>query len=124
MTNRITVYGHLGKDSEIKEVNGKKILVLSVASSHKTKASDVTVWRRVTFWDDSHQKLQQYLKKGSAVVVYGMEQPPTIYNNIVQLEVIGKDLSFNPFGGKKKEENTENKSQGQDSGDDLSQCFG
>ena len=26
MTNRITVYGHLGRDAEVKDVKGKRVL--------------------------------------------------------------------------------------------------
>lgn len=75
MSNRITVYGHLGKDAEVKDVNGKRILILSVASNHKIKGEEVAVWRRVTFWEDNYRNIEPYLKKGSSVRVYGEEQP-------------------------------------------------
>ena len=103
MTNRITVYGHLGKDAEFKDVSGKRIMVLSVASNHKTKGEEVVVWRRVTFWDDNYHKLEDYLKKGASVRVYGEEQPPRIYEGRVQLEMTGKDIMFNSSGKKSDE---------------------
>lgn len=104
MTNRIQVFGHLGRDCEVQDINGKRVLILNIASNHKVKGEDVTVWRRVTFWNDSHRKMEQYLTKGASVMVYGEEQPPRVYEGKAQLEVIGRDISFNPFGGKKKEE--------------------
>lgn len=104
MTNRIRIYGHLGKDAEIKDVNGKRIMVLNVASSNKVKGEDVTTWRRVTYWDDSYRKMEQYLTKGASIVAIGEEMPPRIYESDGQhkasLEVTGKDLMFNPFGKK------------------------
>ena len=64
MSNRMTVYGFLGKDAEFKDVNGKRIMELSIASNHKVKGNDISVWRKVTFWDDSHRNIEQYLRKG------------------------------------------------------------
>ena len=105
MSNRMTVYGFLGKDAEFKDVNGKRIMELSIASNHKIKGNDVTVWRKITFWDDSHRKIENYLRKGSALIVSGEELPPTIYNGNVQLTMTGKDIMFSPFGrGDKKKE--------------------
>jgi len=98
MTNRITVYGHLGKDAEVKDVNGKRVLELSVASSHKIKGEDITVWRRATFWGDNYRNMEPYLKKGSGVRVYGEEMPPSIYEGKVQLTMVGKDIMFNSTG--------------------------
>jgi len=103
MSNRMTVYGFLGKDAEFKEVNGKRIMELSIASNHKVKGDDVTVWRKITFWDDSHRNIEKYLKKGSALIISGEELPPTIYNGSVQLTMTGKDIMFSPFGKASKD---------------------
>lgn len=107
MSNRMTVYGFLGKDAEFKDVNGRRVMELSIASNHKTKGDDVTVWRKVTFWDDSHRNIEKYLRKGSALIISGEELPPTIYNGNVQLTMTGKDIMFSPFGkaSKDKKEN-------------------
>ena len=103
MGNRITVYGRLGKDAEIKDVNGKRIMELSIASNHKIKGEEVAVWRKVTFWEDNYRKIEEYLKKGAALIVSGEELPPSIYNNAVQITVTGKDIMFSPFGKGNKE---------------------
>jgi len=109
MTNRITVYGRLGKDAEIKDVNGKRVLELSIASNHKAKGEEIAVWRRATFWDDNYRNIEPYLKKGAALIVRGEELPPRVYEGKAQLSVRGTDLQFNPFGsgsGDKKENNS------------------
>ena len=112
MSNRITVYGHLGKDAEIRDVNGKRIMELSIASNHKIKGEDVSVWRKVTFWDDCYRNIEQYLKKGSALIISGEELPPTIYNGNVQLAMTGKDIMFSPFGRGSKDKKEEGSSEG------------
>lgn len=102
MSNRMTVYGLLGKDAEVKDVNGKRIMVLSVASNHKIKGEEVSVWRKVTFWEDNYRKIEPYLKKGAGVCIYGEELPPSVYQSnsghSVSLEMTGKDIMFSPFG--------------------------
>ena len=107
MSNRMTIYGHLGKDVEIKDVNGKRIMVLSVASNHKIKGEEITVWRKVTFWEDNYRKIEPYLTKGASVQVYGEELPPSIYQSnsghAVSLEMTGKDVMFSPFSKGSKE---------------------
>lgn len=102
--NTIILYGHLGKDKEIKDVNGKRVMELSIATSSKEKGRDVfTTWWRVSFWDDRYRNMEKYLTKGSALIVTGELREPWIYQNKlgesrVQLSVIGRDLRFNPFG--------------------------
>ena len=111
MSNRITVYGRLGKDAEIRDVNGKRIMELSIASNHKVKGEDVSVWRKVTFWNDCYRNIEQYLKKGSALIISGEELPPTIYNGSVQLAMTGKDIMFSPFGRGSKDKKDKDSSQ-------------
>ena len=69
MTNSITVYGRLGKDAEVKDVNGKRVLELSIASNQKVKGENLTVWRKATFWDDNYRKIEPYLKKGTSMII-------------------------------------------------------
>jgi single-strand DNA-binding protein len=102
MSNRITVYGYLGKDAEVKDVNGKRIMELTIASNHKIKGEEVAVWRKVTFWDDNWRGIEPYLKKGTALIVRGEELPPKVYQSntghAVSLAMTGKDIMFSPFG--------------------------
>ena len=102
MSNRITVYGHLGRDAEIKDVNGKRIMELSIASNHKIKGEEISVWRKVTFWEDNYRNIEPYLKKGSALIVSGEELPHSVYQSntglSVSLAMTGKDIMFSPFG--------------------------
>lgn len=100
--NVITLYGHLGKDREIKQFKDKKILELSLATNLKEKGEDVTVWWRIVFWEDRFRNIEKYLTKGSALIITGELKTPKIYKTIngeakVSLEVAGKDIRFNPF---------------------------
>jgi hypothetical protein len=54
----------------------------------------------VTFWEDNYRKIEEYLKKGAGVRVYGEELPPAIYEGKVQLSMTGKDIMFNSTGNK------------------------
>lgn len=118
--NTITLYGRLGKDKEIKEVNGKRLMELTFATNSKKGGNDVTTWWSIAFWDDKYRNMEQYLTKGSALIITGEQQPPKTYEYNgewrVSLEVIGKDIRFNPFGkgnsdDKKQESSQANTSQ-------------
>jgi single-strand DNA-binding protein len=103
----ITVMGFLGRDAEVKNTqSGIKMLILNVATTH---GKDTTVWYRIVYFGDRHDKMIPYLKKGSALVIVGELKPPTIYTSNsgeqkVNLEVIADSIRFAPFGKKDKEE--------------------
>lgn len=66
--------GHLGKDADIKQVNGKQVMNFSVAHSTCYKKADGTkventTWFNCAYWSDS--AVGQYLKKGTMVCVEG-----------------------------------------------------
>jgi len=68
----IQIIGYLGKDAEIREFNGKKIVTFSVAVTRKYKDSeDHTTWYYCTrpYREDSN--LLEFLTKGRRVFVRG-----------------------------------------------------
>lgn len=69
------VFGHLGQDAELKQVGGKPLLSLSVASNSRKKVGtewvDATDWVRVSLFGERATKLAQHLTKGKGVVVRG-----------------------------------------------------
>jgi single-strand DNA-binding protein len=68
MTNRVSLYGHLGKDPELRVTPaGKKVTNLSVASTEMKK----TVWVDVVVWDKLAENCVNFLHKGSSVLVFG-----------------------------------------------------
>lgn len=104
--NFIHIAGNLGADPEIRFTSsGKKVTVLRVASrSRRGKNNeDVTIWWRVTVWGEQFDKMISFLKKGSAVMIYGDVHKPEIFTDKegkpqVSLEITAVHLEFSPFG--------------------------
>ncbi|MBX9744622.1 MAG: single-stranded DNA-binding protein [Chlamydiales bacterium] len=102
--NKITIAGHLGADPETRFTStGKKVTTLRVATRTRKGAQDDTIWWRVTLWDDQFDKMLPYLKKGSAIIVYGDVLKPEIFQDKegkpqISMEIRAVDIQFSPFG--------------------------
>ncbi len=104
--NFIHIAGNLGADPEVRFTSsGKKVTVLRVATrSRRGKNNeDITIWWRVTVWGEQFDKMISFLKKGSAVMVYGDVHKPEIFTDKegkpqVSLEITAVHLEFSPFG--------------------------
>lgn len=115
--NNITVYGRLGRDAELKDIKGTQVLELSVCQCQKkseSEAGKAPVWWKVTYWQPRYDKILQYLKKGTAVIVSGEMTYPECYQTktegwTVGLKIRGSDLKFNPFGGERKDNDNDQK---------------
>ena len=69
MYQKLLIIGNLGRDPEMKyTTDGKAVTTFSVAASNR---KDETVWFRVTTWDKQAEICNQYLHKGSKVLVEG-----------------------------------------------------
>ena len=69
MFHKIIIVGRLGADPEQKyTADGKAVTTFSVAASNR---KDETVWFRVSTWDKQAETCNQYLHKGSKVLVEG-----------------------------------------------------
>ncbi|QRN82653.1 single-stranded DNA-binding protein [Chloroflexota bacterium] len=81
MFQQLTIVGYLGRDPEMRFTpGGQAVTSLSVASSrnYTTNAGqkvDETTWFRVSVWGAQAESCNQYLKKGSAVLVIGRLRP-------------------------------------------------
>lgn len=102
--NFIQVAGHLGADPEERFTqSGKKVTTMRVATKSRKGGQDVTIWWRVTIWDDQFKNMLPHLKKGAAIIVFGEVQKPEIYNDRegkpqISLEITAVHLQFSPFG--------------------------
>ncbi len=72
---KLQVIGNLGKDCNVKEVNGKNVINFSVAHSEKFKDSqgnqkERTTWVECAYWTD-RTAISQYLTKGRTVYAEG-----------------------------------------------------
>jgi single-strand DNA-binding protein len=75
MFHTIIIAGNLGKDPEMRFTpNGKAVTSFSVAVSDGWGDNKRTIWFRVSAWDKQAETCNQYLKKGSKVLVEGRLQ--------------------------------------------------
>lgn len=103
--NKLTIAGHLGTDPEVRHTaGGLKVTTFSVAVNIRKQNKEETIWYRITIWGDRFDKMVQYLKKGSAVIVSG-DLYPSIWNDKTKgdqprlnLELTADSISFSPFG--------------------------
>lgn len=105
----IQIAGHLGQDPETRYTpNGQKVTTMRVATTIKRGGKEKTVWWKITMWGDRFDRKLTYLKKGSAVIVWGEMGMPDIYqdregNPQTSFEIIAEHVGFSPFGGGKGE---------------------
>ena len=69
MFHKLIIAGHCGNEPTMKyTTDGKAVTTFSVAASNR---KDETVWFRVSTWDKQAETCNQYLHKGSRVLVEG-----------------------------------------------------
>lgn len=79
--NKLTFVGHLGNDPEMRYIpSGKPVTSFNVASNDeytndKGETIKVTTWFRCTAWGRQAEIFNQYLKKGSKVLIEGRLHP-------------------------------------------------
>jgi len=77
MYQKMIIAGNLGKDPEMRYApNGDAVTSLNVATNRKYtdksgQAVKETTWFRVSVWGKQAETCNQYLKKGSAVLIEG-----------------------------------------------------
>lgn len=77
MYQRVTIAGYLGRDPEMRYTpDGKPVTNFSMATTDRWKnaageSQERTVWWRVTGWGHLAEIMNQYLAKGSLVLVEG-----------------------------------------------------
>lgn len=82
MYQKIIIIGHLGSDPEMRYLaNGTPITSFSVATTRKWtdqqtgQPAEETCWFRVSVWNSQAEACNQYLNKGSKVLVEGALSP-------------------------------------------------
>lgn len=77
MYNKVILVGNLGRDPEMRySPSGQAVTNFSMATSEKWTGQDGqpqerTLWWRVSVWGKAAEACNQYLKKGSKVLVEG-----------------------------------------------------
>lgn len=76
MYQKVIIIGNLGRDPEMRYTpDGSPVTSFSVATSRKYGEKDETTWFRVTVWNKQAESCNQYLHKGSKVLVEGRLRP-------------------------------------------------
>ncbi len=81
MYHKVIIAGYLGRDPEMRYTqDGTPVTNFSVATSRKWSRQDgtqvdETIWFRVSAWRRQAEICNEYLQKGSAVLVEGRLQP-------------------------------------------------
>ena len=76
MYQKLILIGNLGRDPEMRfTADGKPVTSFSMATSRKYKDKEETAWFRITVFGPQAESCNQYLKKGSKVLVEGRLNP-------------------------------------------------
>ena len=81
MYHTLIIVGNLGRDPEMRYTpSGQAVTSFSVATTSQYKSKDgeqvkETIWWRVSVWGNQAEACNQYLKKGSKVLVEGRVTP-------------------------------------------------
>ena len=76
MYQKLIIIGNLGRDPEMRYTpDGKAVTSFSVATSRRYNEIDETTWFRVSVWGKQAESCNQYLTKGSKVLVEGRLRP-------------------------------------------------
>ena len=72
MYQKLIIIGNLGRDPEMRYTpDGKAVTTFSVAASRRYGEKEETAWFRVSVWGKQAESCNQYLQKGSKVLVEG-----------------------------------------------------
>jgi len=124
------VVGNLGGDPELKYMqSGSAVCNFSVAVSERWKDRQTnenrekTTWYRVAVWGPQAESCNQYLQKGSQVMVTGNVSARGYMNNngeaAASLDLTARDVRFLSRGG-----NAGQGGQGNSGGDDYASNYG
>ena len=79
MYQKLIIIGNLGRDPEMRySVEGKPVTNFSVATSREYNGEKETTWFRVSVFGKQAESCNQYLEKGSKVLVEGRLSPDKV----------------------------------------------
>lgn len=100
--NKVILLGNLGKDPELRTTqSGNNVVNFSMATTEKWKGKDglkqeKTEWHNIVLWGRTAEVANQYLKKGSSVLIEGKLQTRSWDdkdgNRRYTTEVVGNNL--------------------------------
>ena len=99
----VNFIGRLGADAELKtSKNGKQYVAMRVATDEFRNGEKSTAWLNVSYYAEKGTKMQEFLKKGSAVSVIGSETVGTYQSKngetMVSRDVMADRVDFVNLG--------------------------
>ena len=100
MLNQIVLVGRIAKEIETKEVNGKKVVSLTLACQRSWKNSNGeydTDFFDIRLFDSIGQNVKDYCKKGDIVGIKGRLQSTTIekyHTKMNIIEIVAEKVTF------------------------------
>ena len=77
LRTQITILGNLGADPKSRTAGESEVCSFGVGVGRKVKGEDITDWFNVSAWGKQGALCQEYLSKGSQVIVHGTFEPRT-----------------------------------------------
>ena len=97
--------GFVGKDPEIRYVDGKPIAEISLATTERARKTasgaeipERTEWHRIVMWDANAEFAEKYIRKGSRLLLEGQlrtrtwEDRNTIKHTVTEIYVSSFEL--------------------------------
>ena len=69
--NSVTLVGNVGGDPNVRQIGDNKVAEFSLATSQRTKDGETTDWHRIVAWSPRAEIIEQYVTKGSRLLVRG-----------------------------------------------------
>ena len=99
--NKAIIYGHLGKDPEVRNLESTTVAKFSLATNSGRKDKDgknITQWHNVVLFGKLAELAEKYLQKGSSVIIEGEIQYRDYLNKdgikVYITEIIGNSMHF------------------------------
>lgn len=103
--NEVLLFGNVGKDPEVRDVNGTKVATFTLATStggykknDGTEVKEVTQWHNIVVWRKLAEVAEKFIKKGDKVIVKGSISYRSYDNQngqkVYVTEIMASDISL------------------------------
>lgn len=104
--NNISIKGNIGKDIELKDVNGKSLATFSIAVNRFDKT---TAWFNIEAWGKTAENIHTFFHKGDSIIINGRLDYNEVEKDGIKKQyykIIANEFDF--CNGKKSESNDKN----------------
>jgi single-strand DNA-binding protein len=69
--NKVMLIGNVGKDPDVRTINGEKVANFSLATTYRNGDKDNTEWHNIVIWGKKAEVVEKYVRKGSPLYIEG-----------------------------------------------------